>query len=236
MKNDRLALAESLVLHGLLVGAIFLMVSMLTPPPPIVRLDFSLEQVEAPAPKEQAVQEMPQIPQPVPLPKPQPKIIAHIPPRKVKKITTIPKAAAVEPRPQNAPQMEKKTQPTAAPVQEQHIAANGSSTPQKTSSTTHQDRSLLLSYLSLIRTRIEDRKQYPLWARSHGIEGEVSVRFVLDPNGQVSMVSVSRSSGRESLDQAAVEAVQEAAPMPHPPNGVLTRPTSMELTIVFTLT
>jgi protein TonB len=52
--------------------------------------------------------------------------------------------------------------------------------------------------------------------------GEVvrlSIRLNIDGSGRASGVSVSGSSGRGSLDQAAVAAARGASPFPAPPDG-----------------
>lgn len=69
--------------------------------------------------------------------------------------------------------------------------------------------------LSQIMRRIEAAKRYPRAARRMGIEGKTVVRFKLKPGGQVETVEVSESSGSDILDQASLETVREAAPLPY---------------------
>lgn len=68
--------------------------------------------------------------------------------------------------------------------------------------------------LAEIRRRIEQAKRYPSQAREQHIEGKVGVRFLIQSNGQVADVKVTRSSGTSVLDAAAVQAVQHSAPLP----------------------
>ncbi|EPY01825.1 energy transducer TonB [Magnetospirillum fulvum] len=49
---------------------------------------------------------------------------------------------------------------------------------------------------------------YPLSARRRGLEGRVQLRIAIDANGRVETVDVAASSGSETLDDAAVEAVR----------------------------
>jgi len=69
--------------------------------------------------------------------------------------------------------------------------------------------------LSEIMRRIERAKRYPKVARRMGIEGKATVRFKLKPNGKVDSVEVVGSSGSDILDQASLETVQRAAPLPY---------------------
>jgi len=55
--------------------------------------------------------------------------------------------------------------------------------------------------------------------RANGQAGEVVVRFTVLGNGQLSGVSVARSSGNGSTDQAGLALVQRAAPFPPIPVG-----------------
>lgn len=50
--------------------------------------------------------------------------------------------------------------------------------------------------------------RYPAEAVRNGWEGEVLLRIAVDPNGQVSKVSIEKSSGYAVLDQAALRAVR----------------------------
>jgi periplasmic protein TonB len=238
MRNDGRALTESFFIHGLLAGALVFMIGTMPTPPKTIRIDFSLLEQMVASPKEQSLPEPPQVqkqplpPQPAPAPKPKPQIKAKVPPKisKPLPVHTPPEVTTPAPAPDSLVQQTEES----LPKEPQQPVAAGPTSPQVSSSSV--DTTQLAQYLGLIRSRIERQKRYPLWARSHRMEGEVSVRFVIAPDGQISAVTVSKSSGRESLDQAALEAVQEASPLPRPPNGIVTRPTAMELTIVFKLT
>ena len=70
-------------------------------------------------------------------------------------------------------------------------------------------------YLSNVMAHIEQHKWYPKAARRRGIEGEVSVRFTLLPDGSAKALIV--ENGHEMLVAAARKAVEKAIPMPKPP-------------------
>ncbi len=65
-----------------------------------------------------------------------------------------------------------------------------------------------------IRRRIQAVLVYPTRARSDAFEGIALVRFDIEPDGTPRDVVVHRSSGRPSLDRAALRAVAASAPVP----------------------
>jgi protein TonB len=70
------------------------------------------------------------------------------------------------------------------------------------------------SILLEIMRRIEGAKRYPKAARKMHIEGKATVRFKIKPDGKVDSVEVVESSGSDILDQASLETVQRAVPLP----------------------
>ncbi len=69
--------------------------------------------------------------------------------------------------------------------------------------------------LLLILRKIEAVKKYPRMARRMGIEGKATVRFQIHPNGSIGAVEILESSGFEILDQASLQTVRDAAPLPY---------------------
>lgn len=72
------------------------------------------------------------------------------------------------------------------------------------------------NYKYIIRL-IRRKMVYPEEAKKQGITGTATVAFTIGGNGQVAQVRINRSSGNQLLDQAALSAVQRAAPFPPPP-------------------
>jgi TonB family protein len=68
--------------------------------------------------------------------------------------------------------------------------------------------------LTEIRRRIQAALVYPRLARRQGVEGEALVRFEVGRDGAAQAVRIFASSGKPSLDRAAVRAVNFAAPLP----------------------
>ncbi len=92
------------------------------------------------------------------------------------------------------------------------------------------------SYLEMVRLKIERHKKYPDSARIRQIEGSVTVRFVITPEGDIKSAEVVKTSGNKTLDGAALMAVKEAAPFPKAPAHLFKGEIPLELTIVFELT
>ena len=92
------------------------------------------------------------------------------------------------------------------------------------------------SYLEMVRLKIEQHKLYPATARTRQIEGTVTIRFVITPEGNARAVELLKPSRHMALDTAALNAVKDAAPFPKPPKHLFKGEIPLELTIVFELT
>ena len=80
------------------------------------------------------------------------------------------------------------------------------------------------AYHDELRAWLERHKTYPRRARLSGMEGVVTVDFVMTQDGQVISSHIVKSSGHELLDRAALEAIEEAIPLPaFPPKLKKTR-------------
>jgi protein TonB len=71
------------------------------------------------------------------------------------------------------------------------------------------------SVIAEIMRRIERAKRYPRMARKMGIEGRATVRFKLKGNGKIEQAELEETSGSEILDQASLETIRRAAPLPY---------------------
>jgi periplasmic protein TonB len=76
-----------------------------------------------------------------------------------------------------------------------------------------------LSYKEIVFGLLERAKQYPQTARERGARGSAVVSFVLDDAGELTDVSLVRSSGEADLDAESLALVARAAPFPKPPLG-----------------
>lgn len=86
-----------------------------------------------------------------------------------------------------------------------------------------------------VRQRIANAKYYPRTARRRGMEGRPVIAFTLDKGGQLTKITLAQTSGYRLLDQAALEAVQRAAPYPEIPAELKTDILKFKLPISFAL-
>ena len=90
----------------------------------------------------------------------------------------------------------------------------------------------LNAYRAAIRREIERHKRYPARAKMMRKQGVVSVSFSVGADGSLSGERVTNSSGDESLDNAALEAVRSARPVGSKPAGFAS---SVSVPISFTI-
>jgi periplasmic protein TonB len=76
-------------------------------------------------------------------------------------------------------------------------------------------------------------RSYPLAARRARIEGVVELRVTLMPDGRLVDARVERSSGHPLLDQAALDLLARAAPLPSDFGTARTEQIELQLPIVF---
>lgn len=89
-------------------------------------------------------------------------------------------------------------------------------------------------YLARLRQRIHESLRYPPAARRRALTGTVHMEIVIEPSGAVGQVSVLHSSAHPILDEAAVDAVRNLAPLPLPA-GLGPRTLRVRLPVVFKL-
>jgi periplasmic protein TonB len=75
-------------------------------------------------------------------------------------------------------------------------------------------------YYAELAAWLERHKRYPLRARQLRQEGVARVRFVIDRSGRVISHRIEKSSGHETLDEAASELLRRASPMPAIPPSI----------------
>jgi protein TonB len=85
-----------------------------------------------------------------------------------------------------------------------------------------------------LRRRLAELKRYPSTARLNGWEGKVVLRAVIRADGHLSEVKVHRSSGHESLDNAAMETIRLACPL-HLQHPISTSELAIYVPIVYSL-
>lgn len=69
--------------------------------------------------------------------------------------------------------------------------------------------------LADILGRIRRHQHYPVVARESGAEGAATVSFRVLPDGRLRGLRIKKTSGNAHLDDASLEAVRKAAPLPY---------------------
>lgn len=90
-------------------------------------------------------------------------------------------------------------------------------------------------YFALLSAHLNRRKTYPAEARQARQQGIVSVRFTVDRAGNVSNISIRRSSGHDLLDAATMALVQRVAPLPRMPASMRRDAITITLPIEYSL-
>ncbi|MCR4735163.1 MAG: TonB family protein [Treponema sp.] len=68
------------------------------------------------------------------------------------------------------------------------------------------------SYKSYVLSRIASKKQYPVKARSKGLEGKVRVHLEINPDGSISDCEIIKACQYDILNEACLTAIKKAAP------------------------
>lgn len=86
--------------------------------------------------------------------------------------------------------------------------------------TSGRTKRLSRDYRSTLLRLIERNKYYPLRARRRGMEGKAMVAFTVKQNGEIRNISLSRSSRKPLLDQAAIRTIKRMGRAPPLPKSV----------------
>lgn len=71
-----------------------------------------------------------------------------------------------------------------------------------------------LQFREALLRHISRYQRYPKAAESRGLQGTVNARFSMDRRGKLLGVWIKRSSGQATLDQAAIDTIRRAQPLP----------------------
>ncbi|AXP61174.1 TPA: TonB family protein [Haemophilus influenzae] len=256
-KRSLLGLLISLIVHGIVIG--FILWNWNKPSDSAnsaqgdISTSISMELLqgmvlEEPAPEPENVQKEPE-----PEPEPEKQEIVEDPtikpePKKIKepeKEKPKPKEKPKE-KPKNKPKKEVKPQQKPInkdlPKGDKNIdsSANVNDKASTTSAANSNaqvagsgtDTSEIAAYRSAIRREIESHKRYPTRAKIMRKQGKVSVSFNVGADGSLSGARVTKSSGDESLDKAALDAINVSRSVGTRPAGF---PSSLSVQISFTL-
>jgi protein TonB len=98
-----------------------------------------------------------------------------------------------------------------------------------------QQQGALKHYLKEIVTKIHAVKKYPRNARRKGWEGTVVIKLHILPTGNFERAEIVQASRYESLDKAALQAIQKAQPFPEFPEEISVPSLVVNIPIQFSL-
>ena len=183
----------------------------LAPQPPAPTLENALPPVEAPPPPLTS-REIPALapPPPPPKPAPQPAPRAQTPPPPAPRAQT--PQQQLPPSPLHPPQH--------APTEPQQ-AARPAPSPLTNPADLFGQRKAQEDYLWQVVRKIAQHRYYPKSSRENSEEGLVVTLVTIARDGRLLDVTISRSSGYRTLDNAVLEVIRAAAPYAPLPNDVL---------------
>lgn len=217
-----LAAGAALLLEAAIIGALLWLADHDSAPPPPAPMQIVLA---TPKPAPQAVApRTPKPPEPKPLPKPIPKPDVKPPPRPLlhkiapKPVQPAPPLPTAESPPSPVPD----TRP-AMPV----IAPRAQAKPLPPAVEAPDVASIKAHFEAELRSAIQAAVHYPQAARLMRLSGKTLISFTFT-HGRATAISIARSSGNDSLDQAAMIAVRNAK---YPPTPTVLGNTAMRFTL-----
>ena len=172
-------------------------------------------------------------PEPEPTPEPPAEPMSETSPEPVPE--PIPEPTPPEPVEAAATPREHRTTPP-APPQTTPLATNTSATSTSASASTSAGaRHAEQSWQQQLLAHLQRYKRYPRLARSRQITGTVYLSFATDRSGTVLQPTISQSSGSNLLDNAGLQMLQRAEPLPPPPPELPPSMLSLQVPVRFTL-
>lgn len=226
--SHTLSWAFSLLFHGVMVGfAVVLMTDLrLAPQPEPFKWDVSVFE-SAPTPTQRSAQSQPVAESRPVEPQPVVQTVQEVIQREVRTVTPVVQAVsqpiqsetqviARTAQPIETPSPAAMEQPSAAatsaqPAQPINQPAGVQTMPVRSTPAPQRDYGWLAETL---RDRIEELKRYPPMARMNNWQGKVVLKFVVKEDGTVENLEVVQSSGHTVLDEAAMETIRRASPLP----------------------
>lgn len=159
-------------------------------------------------------------------------------PPKTKKALPVPKKknSSVPSKKKKPPRNKKANEQMKPAVTEQEVVHHetGQTSDVSNSPSPSARASVISSYLSVIRSKIEHNKYYPRFSKRQHQEGTSIIKLLIAPDGTVLKITLVSSSGHKTLDKAALDAVRKSVPLP-PPSGYGLGKISLDIPLCYLL-
>jgi len=206
------AIVCSVLLH---VGLVLVVPNFSFEPLKTVKQELTIELVQPKQPEPEVIPEPPKPAEPEPI-EPEP-IVKKIKPEPIKhtpeKVQPIaPTEPNLEPTPPPAQPDVIKIAPAAEskPLETVPPPPPPQPEPKKVGPSDADIDAARNAYRNQVSRELKRNQRYPKIAETRGIEGEVKLEISIDSEGNVTDVQVAESSGNESLDKAALDAVKRS--------------------------
>ncbi|MBV1789622.1 energy transducer TonB [Marinobacterium sp. D7] len=166
-------------------------------------------------------------PEPEPVKAPEPVVEAPPPPPEIQTPVVEAKRELPKPQPKRQPQKpEPAPEPVTAPTQAETASRNAKaadraqqaqqklSTGRADAMTQGGNAAVRQSWYARLAAELARHKRYPLSARRRGQEGIAKISFLVNRKGEVLEYTISESSGYKLLDQAVIDMLMKAKPLP----------------------
>lgn len=140
-------------------------------------------------------------------------------------------AATADPAQKNTANSEKELEKTQ--IAEQGEAAESSS--MSSQADTALQQAAQQTYFNLLARTLAEKKRYPGISRRRGEQGVVQLFFVITRDGKVRESRIDASSGYQRLDQAVMEMLEKAQPLPAFPAEMSQQKLEVKVPIAFEL-
>ncbi|WP_119300390.1 energy transducer TonB [Dongia deserti] len=184
----------------------------------------------------------PDIPAPeVELPKPEPEKKKVEQPKPEKPKEKPKKEVVQKPKPKPEPDLEPTVVQKPAPQATQQDAAAAepvpaAPTPAAPSAAEIARRTAAeANWQGMLQAHLQKHQKYPRSAQRRSVEGTAFIRFRMDRSGKVLSYSLVRSSGSETLDEAALAMIEDAQPLPPLPADLPHETIELNVPAVFNL-
>lgn len=228
MNNQARAFQISFLLHGVIIGLMFLSAPVPGPLKKTIPLDFNLLE---PGSKQRIVEPAASFVKTAPAQPPVRERKAQSQP--VQRESVTPRTPEISPAPELTATKDQTISTafseapdyTGEPIA--HLPAdtqNGNEAPIKTTNTGDASGTMesaaskyLNEHFDYIRKKILGNINYPDAAKRMGWQGKVILSFVITSDGSVKAFKIMQSSGFKILDDKAIDTIRQTAPFPRPP-------------------
>lgn len=93
----------------------------------------------------------------------------------------------------------------------------------------------MLKYQDMVKQKIQESRQYPVWAKKQGYQGTTNLKFTILNTGHLGKITILNSSGHKILDEEACNTIKRSRPFPSIPKELNASSSEIEISIIFHL-